>query len=428
MARLLPVALLGAAAAAALGVVIGRAAAPDSSPPEPEHAAPPRDDGKDREIAGLRRRIRELEQSLLDAARQEEPPAAASTAEKRLRDLAKDGVSPERLQQVAALAARMRAEAEAAAASADARAAQQVNDEIVRERRAREDAERGGAMTLIRKIHESKTVAFDLVASAPDFSKLFVRTAEGPLVDGPTSKPEAGLADGSTIRFPAGFHKWSLASYQHKPAFPADLVIEGAGVDATIVRLDEISTNVEVRSLTFRDLTLDTNGYFTDLRRDEPATIRLERCRFIGFDCGAGGSIMLDARVAAFYATDSRFETGFGRSPGSGNLMRGETILARFERCTIAGPMYDPGFSTSPSTTIVFEECRFLDMGKGFAKALESPPNGVRFASCTNETRDPAAAAAERVRFLEGVGGTDEARKAVRDTYRRVFEDPKAQK
>jgi hypothetical protein len=427
--RLLPVALVGAAAAVAVGALAGRMTAPEPPPAEPRMAAPPRDDGKDREIAGLRRRVVELESALRDATRREEPPVAAPTAEKRLRDLVKGEVSSERAEQVEALAAQFRAKAENDAASADARAAQQVHDEMERERRAREDAARGGAMTLIRKIHESKTVALDLVSSAPEFGKLFVRTTEGPLVDGPASRPEAGLADGATVRFPAGLHRWSLSAFDHKPNFPADVVIEGAGMDSTIVRIGEISSRVEIRSLTFRDVTIDTDGgYLTDLRYDEPATFRLERCRVIGFDIGAGGSVMLAASVAGFYATDSRFETGFGKSPSTGTLIRGGTILARFERCTIAGPMYDPGFSASGATTLVFSSCRFLDMGDQLAKAMESPPNGVRFESCSREKRDAQEAAAQRRAFLEGVGVTDEMRKAVRDAYRRVFEDPPAPK
>src|SRR5262245_11716273 len=190
MARLLPVALLGAAAALAVGFLAGRATAPDAPPAEPQKSAPPRDDGKDREIAALRRRVGELETALREAARPKEPAAPESTAEKRLREMAKGDVSPERAAQVEALAKQLRDQAAHDAASADARAAQQVSEEMARERRAREDAERGGALTTIRKIHEAKTVALDLVSSAPDFGKLFVRTTEGPLVDGPGNKPE----------------------------------------------------------------------------------------------------------------------------------------------------------------------------------------------------------------------------------------------
>jgi len=104
--------------------------------------------------------------------------------------------------------------------------------------------------------------------------------------------------------------------------------------------LDELSTNSEVRSLTFRDLTVDcSDNYLTDLRSGNPATIRFENVRVVGFDMGAGGSVMLAARRAAFFASGCRFEAGYGRSPGSGNLFRVRSgLLARIEDSVFVGP------------------------------------------------------------------------------------------
>jgi hypothetical protein len=163
--------------------------------------------------------------------------------------------------------------------------------------------------------------------------------------------------------------------------FPKDLVIEGRGMDVTLVTIDEISTRDEIHSLTFRDCTVDCgNDYLTDLRRDSPATIRMIRCRVVRFDMGAGGSVMLAARSAAFYASNCRFEAGFGRSPGSGNLFRVRSgLLVRIEDSTFVGP-FRSVYDINRSATYVFERCRFEQQ----RVPLDKPPAGVRFIDCTS--------------------------------------------
>ena len=153
-------------------------------------------------------------------------------------------------------------------------------------------------------------------------------------------------------------------------------------MDETLVRLEEISTRDEVQRLTFRDLTIDCgNDSFTDMRHDKPVTIRLERCRVVGFDSGAGGSVMLAARTAAFYATDCRIEAGYGRH-ADGNLFRvGRGLQVRMENCVFVGP-FNSILESNQRATYHFERCDFDDMSVFVKRSVEHPPQGARFVDC----------------------------------------------
>ena len=100
------------------------------------------------------------------------------------------------------------------------------------------------------------------------------------------------------------------------------------------------------------------------------------------FDVPAGGN-MLSGRVGAFYATDSHFESGYGRSPGRGMLfdIRG-ALIARLEGCTVRGPLYTP-YNRSSSSAAVFSNCAFLEMDPRKKAELEEPRSGVRLIECT---------------------------------------------
>jgi len=263
-----------------------------------------------------------------------------------------------------------------AAEQAEVVAARALAEEILKERAFLEDQSRGGTMEMLRALRKSRVRPFALLEDPARFGEHFTRQTSGPVIVGTTWKPKDPIPDGTTLSFPAGAHVFKSSALDHVPRFPRDLLIQGAGMDATLVRLDEISTRKEIHSLTFRDLTIDCgNDYFTDLRRDEPVTIRLERCRVVRFDMGAGGSVMLAARVAAFYATDCRFEAGYGRAPSFGNLFRTSAGLVRLEHCVIQGPfrsVYDRRAS------YVFDRCEF----HGTPNYAKSAPDHVRFLEC----------------------------------------------
>jgi len=278
---------------------------------------------------------------------------------------------------VAARAERNRRTALAAADAAEMTAARQVAEEIRKERAFLEDKARGGTMELLRNLD---TRLPDLVGDEKRFGVLFERRAEGPVLGGAPG-PEDTLADGSTISLPAGVHDLRLP---RTTRFPRDILVQGSGMNMTLMRFQALDARDEVVSLTFRDLTIDCqDSSFADLR-SAPGAIRLERCRVVRFDNGAGGSVMLDARgtQVAFHATDCRLEAGYGRAPGFGNLFRFRAGLVRLDRCLIQGPLrsiYDAG----NAATYLFLHCDIRDAPPGEESRLTSPPDGVRFVECT---------------------------------------------
>jgi hypothetical protein len=129
-------------------------------------------------------------------------------------------------------------------------------------------------------------------------------------------------------------------------------------------------------SLTFRDLTIHTDDRDLARIRDALFTIRMERCRVIGFDTAAACASMLAGQVGAFWAKDCRFEAGFGRSPGDGVLfdVRG-MLLARFDNCDVVGTI-GLGVGTMCSTQ-VFANCRFTRQAPYVREGFERPRGGT---------------------------------------------------
>ncbi len=273
----------------------------------------------------------------------------------------------------------LRVAATRAHGNAAASAARAIAEEIRKERAFLADQALGGTMELLRSLDSAKTHPFTLVEDPVAFAAHFERHVEGPDIDGSSFDGRTVPEPGSVLRFPPGFHSLNVSDWGRSGAFPADIVIEGAGRDRTIVAFNEFNASREVRSLTFRDLTVDAaDDYLTDHRGSDPTTIRFERCRVIGFDMGAGGSVMLACRTAALFATDTRFEGGYGRSPGSGNLFRVRSgLLARLESCVFVGPLRSV-FDSGSEATYVFDDCRFENV----KVPLDRPPAGVRFVGC----------------------------------------------
>jgi len=304
--------------------------------------------------------------------------SGGKTASELLKEMIPDAEQA-RLTEADGQAERIRGGARTQIQNSSVTAARAVAEAIRKERAFLADQALGGTMNMLRTLASADVRPFALVQDPASFAKHFERTTKGADLDGTAHRGHEQPAAGSVLRFPAGTHTLRVSQWGRRGDFPEDIVIEGAGRDATIVRFDEFSANGVVRNLTFRDVTVHAgDNYLTDHRSQEPTTIRMERCRVVGFDIGAGGSVMLAARKAAFYASDTLFEAGYGRNPGSGNLFRVRNgLLARMERCTFTGP-FRSVYDTGAAATYVFDTCRFENV----RVPLENPPGGVRFVNC----------------------------------------------
>jgi len=209
----------------------------------------------------------------------------------------------------------------------------------------------------------------EFVSDGAGFARLFPAVA-GAMRDGATNRshPDDVLEDGSTLSFPAGvFRLRSLM--QEKDPFPRDVTVRGAGMNATLLLVDELSTRGELRNFTLRDCTLFTEDYLFDLRQN-PSSIQLDRVRVIGFDIGAGGSCMIGAvrPGTVLWARNSRLEGGYGRSPEHGTLwdVRTDAFLARLESCQVDLVSLELG-RLQPGASVAFVNCTLTDL-------LDRPP------------------------------------------------------
>ena len=268
--------------------------------------------------------------------------------------------------------------------SAETAARLKVERDLAAERAQREDLERGGAMTWLRSMQKDWNPPWELLSEPQKFGALFVRKAEGQTLDGRSITSDSRLADGDRIVYPVGKHTLDVSSLSRQSPFPKDILIEGGGMDRTLLRFNnEMRFRGDIHSLTFRDLTIHCGDNYLEAMRNGPYTLRIERCRIIGFDMGAGGSDMLSGSVGAFYASDSRIEAGFGRAPGFGNLfdVRG-ALVARLENCDIEGP-FRSIYDRSSGAAQVFDHCRFTNLTRSNRSQIERKSDGVRFVECT---------------------------------------------
>jgi hypothetical protein len=296
---------------------------------------------------------------------------------------------------VRARAERIRQQAQAAiererrrGEEAERLARQQVDAELAAERARLADQEHGGLLDLIRGLRRTRTPPVGLLSSPEALGRHFEPTSSGGRMDlGRASAAPAEIGDGDVIEVPPGVSVLDVGKLDRatrQGGLPHDLVFDGAGMDRSLLVLDdEFQASGDVVNLCFRDLTVHCNdNYFVDFRKG--FTLRLERCRVIGFDMGAGGSTAFRGGAGVLYATDSRIEAGFGRAPYAGNLWRVGTLLARLERCTIVGPVGDVT-PRSPSL-VVYDGVRFVDLEPREEKQLRAPrTDGVRLLDCRFE-------------------------------------------
>jgi hypothetical protein len=170
------------------------------------------------------------------------------------------------------------------------------------------------------------------------------------------------------------------APERRRKPFPKDFTFEGSGVESTLVAIDEFDdTAGPVVNLTFRDMTILCKEYFCDWR-SFPASLRFERCRVVGFDIGAGGSVCFSAPSIALWMSDCTLETGYGRNPPSGNVLRvGYASLARFDGCHFVGT--NLGYTGAGS--VVLRDCT-LDFVPDADRASKDPQ--FQFMECKTQS------------------------------------------
>jgi hypothetical protein len=258
-------------------------------------------------------------------------------------------------------------------------------EQAVRRERVVKALEDGDGLTLI-ELARSGDWAPD--PEDPNFELLdrcvAQRQASGS-VDGVRFATDASLKlrDGLVIQFGAGKHTLSprrLEPPRNEP-FPTDITIKGAGLDTTLVVIEEISIRSAVNRLAFQDLTIFTGDNYLFGLSYGAAVLDFERARVVGFDMGAGGSLVFFINQGAMIrARDSEFLGGYGKSPRSGNLWRGAALLARFDHCRFE--RVDLRLGSLGGGQAVFWGCTFAAM-------LEDPmrwtSSGLRFDGCVTE-------------------------------------------
>jgi hypothetical protein len=232
----------------------------------------------------------------------------------------------------------------------------------------------------------------DLVRSEDRFPSFF-KCAGGPTLDGPTiaADPSRIPRDSATLLFGPGVHKLRRGFLENVDDPPHCLTLAGVGMNQTMLVIGEISVRGVLDRFAIRDCTVFTNdAYLFDLRR-EPALIELDRVRLCGFDMGAGSSSAFDTRASAILARDSRFEGGYGRSPGGGVLfdIRTNGFLARFDRCTMTSVSI-PVMYLHRGATVLFSHCAFEQLGDKQYMLDQAPP-GVVFDACSIQISEPGA-------------------------------------
>jgi hypothetical protein len=208
------------------------------------------------------------------------------------------------------------------------------------------------------------------------FGTLLVPRGGGSGVDGTRLRPGEAVGAGSVVSFPAGVFEVSDLGRATggDGAFPSDVVVRGAGMDATLLMWDHQSSQGPVQRFAIEDCTVFAAGGITDLRSGAPGVLSLRRVRVIGFDCGAGSAVAFYLfGGSVLHASACRFEGGYGRAPQSyANLLDARSVcLARFDQC-----VFDRmGLDAARGPSFAFVDCSMQEL-------LDTPDSGMSLVNC----------------------------------------------
>jgi hypothetical protein len=272
-----------------------------------------------------------------------------------------------------------------------ARIGRSLGERRTKAEEALEDARTGGVFALLERLHGGGVGPLPaLVRDPKQFDELFVRVVPETFRDGLANRghADAETEDGVTLTWPAGVFKVENLMREKDP-YPRDVTLAGAGMNSTMLVLNgDLSTNQSLRNFAIRDCTVNTNNHYLFDLRVEPAAIRFDRVRFIGFDMGAGGSCLLGTSSLALNARQCRFEGGYGSSPPSGRIfdVRTDALLARFENCTFSLVRLAIGY-WSAGETVLFLGCAFDQILDDPIRDAAGRP-GVIFDGCSITLHD----------------------------------------
>lgn len=230
------------------------------------------------------------------------------------------------------------------------------------------------AVDWLQRVEDSAPELGAVARDAERFAGFFrPRSAGGATHDGATLREQDPLEDGARLQFPAGVFRVADLARGRNP-FPKDVTLAGAGMDATLLVMQDLGPRGALERFCIEDCTVFAENCSVADVRSGPTVLSLRRVRIVGFDCGAGGSYALDLRASAIQASLCHFEGGYGRDPlGLANLMRRtRPLVARFEGCTFERMSLDG--AVQPGA--VFARCAMIDM-------LQEPGAGPLYQDCS---------------------------------------------
>ncbi|MBK6939335.1 MAG: hypothetical protein IPH13_03885 [Planctomycetes bacterium] len=245
-------------------------------------------------------------------------------------------------------------------------------------------------LLFLRTIQKTRQGPFvELVDDATTFPSFFEARIGGGVLDG-TALPQFTRdtkLSGVTIQFPAGVFE-PRCRFDDVKAPVTDVAIAGAGMDQTLLVMQSVSFRVALERITIRDCTVFVpSGCVFDLRT-EPALIRLERVRIVGYDCGAGGSCAFATAATMMWLSDCQILDRFGHHPGGRIFdLRTDGVLIRLDRCRIE----NTEFGDVPSgSTVLFNSCTLRG-----ARRFPEAEDGIEYRGCSIEkattNEDPPA-------------------------------------
>ncbi|QDU67033.1 hypothetical protein [Engelhardtia mirabilis] len=228
------------------------------------------------------------------------------------------------------------------------------------------DAKRpaGDAQSLLSwMIEKPRGPQNELVEDANRFDEFFTPVHVGPELQDMTLGADllGAVVDGATLTFGPGVFRVDLSALLATPDRPAaDLTVQGAGKDETLLLLSDLRANAAIERLTLRDCTIDTEGHDLFSYSHGCGTMTIADARVVGFDHEAEEAAVFHMPCGMLRVSDTEFLGGFGPAPGSGAIFSvlSGALMARFDRCTFR----DTYFSSAKlrtSFTLHFQDCHF---------------------------------------------------------------------